>query len=175
MEAGLPGVKPSWTRARAVEDRDRPYQLVQLAVRMEALVLIAWWPAEVLSDGLADCYSHYRGGLHLPGSRPSAPRMPLLPRVAQYLQLCAAPPPCPCLHPGTEKAGSWPPGHSPWRAKVSVTKSLTFLSWGLGRFSPCQDLSACKWAELWVFKPCLSRKHWVRQDPQERCPLSAPL
>lgn len=86
-------------KCRAGEDCGRPYQLVQLAVRMEALALIAWWPAEVLNNGLADCYSHYRGGLHLPGSRPSAPKMPLLPRAAQLSAAVCCPSPLPLPTP----------------------------------------------------------------------------
>lgn len=41
-------------------DRGRPYQLEQLAIRIEAPALIAWWAAEVLNNGLAECCSHCR-------------------------------------------------------------------------------------------------------------------
>lgn len=114
LEAGLPGGKPSWTRGRAGEDRGRPHQLEQLAVRIEAPGLIAWWPAEVLNNGLADCYSHYRGGLHLPGSRPSAPRMPLLPRAARLsAAVCRPSPGAPAHPPGLSKLAPGPPWPRP--------------------------------------------------------------
>lgn len=158
-----PRREASRTRARAGEDRGRPYQLVQLAVRMEAPALIAWWPAEVLSNGLADCCSHYRGGLHLPGSRPSAPRMPLLPRDAQLSAAVCCPPPCPCPLPGTEKAGSGPTWPQPRAGKGHGHKWPEVPQPGLGEIFPCQDPSVHKWAELWVLKPRLSRSHWVRR------------
>ena len=85
----------------------QPHQLVQLAVRMEAPVLIACWPAEVLSNGLAECCSHCRGGLQLPGSRPSAPEMPPLPGQPGRAQLCTAPLCCPRPLPRTEKRWLW--------------------------------------------------------------------
>ena len=111
---------------------------------MEALALIAWWPAEVLSNGLADCFSHYRGGLHLPGSRPSAPRMLFSPGLPS-IRSCVPPLPlAPAHSPGPRKLAPGPPGHSLGQAKVMVTNGLRSLGQGLGRFSPCQDPFACK-------------------------------
>lgn len=117
MEAGLPGVKPSWMRARVGVDRGRPYQLVQLASRIEAPALIAWWVAEVLNNGLAECCSPCRGGLHLLGSRPSTQGFLLSPGQPSPLQLCATPRPCPFSHPRTEKTGSGPTWPQPRAGK----------------------------------------------------------
>ena len=73
--------------------------------------LIAWWPAEVLSNGLADCCGLCRGGLHLPGSRPSAPGMPRLPGQPSPARLYTPAAPCPGAPshlPGLRKHGSGP-------------------------------------------------------------------
>lgn len=153
-EAGgwAPRREATLEEGRAGEDRGRPYQLVQLAVRIEALALIAWWPAEVLNNGLVDCYSHYRGGLHLPGSRPSAPRTPLLPRAAQRAAAVRRPSPCPCAFPRAGKAGSGPTWPQPGQAKVIVTSGPRPLSQVSGSLFPLPRPLISHVAELWVFK-----------------------
>lgn len=95
-------------------------------------VLIAWWPAEVLGNGLVGRCSHCRDGLHLPGSRPSTQGCQLSPGRPSPLQLCAAPPPAPSHTLGLRKLALGPPGRNPGQAKVMVTSGLRSLSQVLG-------------------------------------------
>lgn len=96
--------------------------------------LIARWPAEVLSNGLAECCSHCRGGLHLPGSRPSAPGMPPLPGRPSPARPCTGPlaPQRPQPLPRAEKtwlraylaATCWGESGSPEQRPRSLSQAL---------------------------------------------------
>lgn len=84
-------------------------------------VLIAWWPAEVLNNGLAEHYSHCRDGLHLRGQG-QVLRDASFPQGSPALCSCVPPLlPAPSHTLGLRKLALGPPGHSPGQAKVMVT------------------------------------------------------